>query len=401
MRPAAPRAHRGTPAAALLLAALAAAAPGHAQTQTAPRDSGALVTVLGRDTVAVERWVRVGDRIEAEAAVRSPRTSLRRYTLELTPEGAMRRFEERWLDPDAPTAAPRRVESYEAAGDGWLRRLTQGDSVRESRVAAPAGALPFVDLVHWPFELALARLPATGSATQPLLAGGRVLPYTVARTGPDRATLTHPMRGPSTVRVDAAGRLLALDAAETTRKVTVTRVPGADVAGAARRWAAADRAGRGMGELSGRASEEFTLGGASIALDYGVPVRRGRDIFGTVVPWGRLWRTGANRATHFTTTRELVLGDPAAGGLVVPAGAYTLFSLPAEDGGLLVVNRQTGQNGTAYDATRDLGRVAMQRRDLAEPVERFTIEVVPVGATTGTLRLAWNRSEFLVPVTVR
>lgn len=399
MRPAAPRARRGTPAAALLLAALAAAAPGHAQ--TAPRDSGALVTVLGRDTVALERWVRVGNRIEAEAAVRSPRTSLRRYVLELGPDGAMRRFEERWLDPDAPAAAPRRVESYEAAGDGWLRRLAQGDSVRESRVDAPAGALPFVDLVHWPFELALARVPATGSATQPLLAGGRVIPYTVARVAPDRATLTHPMRGPSTVRTDDAGRLLALDAAATTRKVVVTRVPTVDVEGAARRWAAADRAGRGMGELSGRASEEFTVGGARMALDYGVPVRRGRDIFGTVVPWGKLWRTGANRATHFTTTRELVLGDPAAGGLVVPAGEYTLFSLPAEGGGLLVVNRQTGQNGTAYDAARDLGRVAMQRRDLAEPVERFTIEVVPTGDTTGTLRLAWDRSEFLVPVTVR
>jgi hypothetical protein len=284
-----------------------------------------------------------------------------------------------------------------------VRRVAQGDSVRESRVDAPAAALPFVDLVHWPFELALARVPASGSTTQPLLAGGRVIPYTVARTGGAAGTLTHPMRGPSTVRTDAAGRLLSLDAAATTRKVVVTRVATADVAGAARRWAAAERAGRGMGELSGRATGSFTLGGAQVSLDYGVPVRRGRDIFPAVVPWGQVWRTGANRATHFTTTRDLTLGDPSAGGLVVPAGEYTLFSVPAADGGVLVVNRQTGQNGTAYDAARDLGRVPMRRRDLAEPVERFTIEVVPAsaGAATGTLRLAWDRSEFLIPVSVR
>ena len=396
----APRLRSG---AVLLLAASIAASANPASAQSARPDSAALVTVLGRDTLALERWGRTGNRIEAEAVVRSPRTSLRRYTLDLAPSGAMRRFEERVLDPASPGAAPLRVETIEAADSGWNRRVTEGDSTRASRVQAGSDALPWVDLVHWPFELALRDVPASGTATRPFLAGGRPLAYTLARVAPGQVTLTHPLRGPSTVRTDEAGRLLGLDAAQTTRKVVVARVPWVDVEGPARRWAEADRAGRGMGELSGRAQEEFTVAGARIALDHGVPVRRGRDIFPAVVPWGQVWRTGANRATHLTTDRTLVLGDPARGAtLTVPAGEYTLFSVPEAEGGWLIVNRQTNQNGTAYDAARDLGRVRMRRTTVAEPVERFTIRAEPGGGTgAGVLRIEWDRSRFEVPFRVQ
>jgi hypothetical protein len=372
------------------------AAPAAAQV-----DSAALVTVLGRDTLALERWVRTPTQVTAEAVVRAPRTTLRRYVLDLAPDGTMRRFEERVFDPTAANGTPQRTEVFEAAGGAWTRTVTQGDSVATSRVEAPASALPWVDLVHWPFELVLMRAAGGQGGPTPLLSGARPLAYTVTPAeGGGGWTLTHPFRGPSTVRVDAQGRLLSLDAAGTTRKVVVTRVPWLELQGPAARWAQADREGRGMGELSGRGREEATVAGARILVDYGQPQRRGRDIFPGVVRWGEVWRTGANRATHFSTDRALVLGDPATGTIEVPAGEYTLFSIPQEDGGLLIVNRQTGQNGTAYDAARDLGRVRMRRTTLAEPVEAFTIRAEPAGQG-GVLRLSWDRSEFSVPFRVQ
>lgn len=384
-------------------AVLLAAAPVRAQAPV--RDSAALITVLGRDTVALERWVNTGSRWEAEAVVRSPSTSYRRFTLELAPSGAMRRFEERWVDPANPAGAPLRSQVLEPAEGGWVRRITEGDSTRLARFEGDSSALPFVDLVHWPLELAIARVQPGATGTQPLIVGNRAVPFTVARTAAGAVTVTHPLRGPSTGRVDAAGRLLSLDAAQTTRKVVVTRVPWVEIQAPARRWAAADAAGRGLGELSGRGREEATVGGARIVVDYGTPARRGRDIWGGIVPWGQLWRTGANRATHLSTTRELVLGDPARGGVVLPAGEYTLFSVPERDGGVLIVNRQTGQGGTTYDPARDLGRVPMRRVERREQEERFTIDVEPTGATAGatagTIRLVWDRSEFVVPFTVR
>lgn len=378
--------------AAVLTALLAA--PAAAQRA----DSAALVTVLGRDTLALERWVRAGDRITAEAVVRSPRTTHRRYVLDMDSEGLMRRFEERTFDPANP-ATPLRTEVLEAVeGGGWTRTLTHGDSVVTGRVDAPPNALPWVDLVHWPFELVgLDRGDCGGEI--PMIAGGRVLEYDMAPAA-GGWTLTHPFRGPSTVRADDQGRLLSLDASGTTRKVIVTRVPWVELEGPAARWSQADREGRGMGELSGRGREEATVGGARIVVDYGQPQRRGREIFGQVVRWGELWRTGANRATHFSTDRELVFTGADGATLVMPAGEYTLFSIPQQDGGWLIVNRQTGQNGTAYDAAQDLGRVRLRRTAVAEPVESFTIRAEP-SESGGILRLVWDTSEFSVPFQVR
>jgi hypothetical protein len=85
---------------------------------------------------------------------------------------------------------------------------------------------------------------------------------------------------------------------------------------------------------------------------------------------------------------------------VVPAGEYTLFSVPEAAGGVLIVNRQTGQNGTSYDPARDLGRVPMRRVPRSDSAERFTIEVDEAGAG-GVIRLIWDRTEFVVPFTVR
>jgi hypothetical protein len=379
-----------------LAAALFAAAPAAAQA-----DSAALVTVLGRDTLALERWVRTPERVTAEAVVRSPRTTYRRYVLDLAPDGRMRRFEERTFDPANTAGAPVRTDVYESGESGWTHTLSQGDSVATARVEAPAEALPWVDLVHWPFELVLMRARGGQGGAAPLLSGGRALAYTVTPAESGGWTLTHPFRGPSVARVDAQGRLLSLDAAATTRKVIVTRQPWVEIEGPAARWAQADREGRGMGELSGRGREEATVAGARILVDYGQPQRRGRDIFPGVVRWGQVWRTGANRATHFSTDRPLVLGDPATGTVEVPAGEYTLFSIPQADGGWLIVNRQTGQTGTAYDSPQDLGRVRMRRRTVPEPVEAFTIRAETVCGDAGMLRLSWDTSEFTIPFRAR
>ncbi|HEX6039657.1 DUF2911 domain-containing protein, partial [Longimicrobium sp.] len=325
--------------------------------------------------------------------------TVRRYVLDLEPDGHMRRFEERTFDP-ASAAAPLRTEVFAVADSGWTRTVTQGDSTATSRVDAPAAALPWIDYVHWPFELVLMRAHGGQGGAAPLLAGGRPLAYTVAPAQGGGWTLTHPLRGPSTARTDARGRLVSLDAAGTTRKVVVTRVPWVELESAAARWAQLDREGRGLGELSGRGRAEARMGGANIVVDYGAPQRRGRDIFPAVVRWGEVWRTGANRATHFTTDRALVLTGADGATLQVPAGEYTLFSIPQEDGGWLIVNRQTGQNGTSYDAARDLGRVRMRRETVAAPVETFTILVDASAVNAGDLRISWDRSAFVVPIRV-
>jgi hypothetical protein len=136
-------------------------------------------------------------------------------------------------------------------------------------------------------------------------------------------------------------------------------------------------------------------GPSRMIIDYGQPHARGRVIFGELVPYGEVWRLGANWATTLMLDVEMRIGD-----LELPRGEYTLFLLPGEDGGELIVSEQTRQWGTDYDASRDFGRTAVRRRELAEPLESLVITLLPVfpqvdGAVPeGELRIAWGRVEY-------
>ena len=376
----------------IILALIAATAA----TSTPQRpDSAVFVTRLGADTLVVERVVRTPRRIEAEVLMRVPRTTRTLYVADFSPEGDLMRLEGLTFDPRV-AADPVRRETITRDGD-TLRVViaATGAAERTRAVAADKRALPFIDMVHWPFEPALMRLKASGAAQaqQPLLSGSRVADFGLAAVGADSATITHPTRGTMRVRVDAQGRLLALDAGATTRKLVVERKPWMAIDQLADRWSADDAAGRSLGALSGRGEVKATVAGAAIAVDHGTPAKRGRDIWGALVPYGVVWRTGANSATGFTTDRDLIFGTGQRT-LLVPAGAYTLFSIPEQSGGVLIVSRDTGQAGTAYDPAKDLGRVPLEARPLATPVEIFAIAVTPDG-DGGLLRLQWDRTEMV------
>lgn len=381
----------------LLFVVLVIAACGEAEPEAADAgDGAAFVTLLGDDTLAVESFRRTEAGMEAAVVLRTPRTTLRRYRLDLDDAGALQRYEATVHAPDAPPdAEPRRRDVVTPQGDSLLLTITEGDSTTTRTLAADATALPFIDMIHWPFELMLARAAGVDTLTQPLFTARGAMPFVVRRVGDGAMTVTHPSRGTMDVEVDAEGRLRRLDAGATTRKLVVTRVPEVDLDALAQRFAARDAAGNAFGPLSGRGETRAQIDGATLSLDYGQPVKRGREIFGALVSWGDRWRTGANRATHFETDRALSLG-----GLDVPAGTYTLYTIPEPDGGTLIVNQQTGQGGTTYDSARDLGRVPMRLETLPEPVEVFTIDLEDTDAG-GLLKLMWDQTAFVVPFTVK
>ena len=141
------------------------------------------------------------------------------------------------------------------------------------------------------------------------------------------------------------------------------------------------------------ATADATLGGKKVTVKYSAPSKRGRAIMGALVPYGKVWRTGANAATTLVTETDLMIGS-----LHVPAGTYTLFTLPEEKQWTLIVNKQTGQWGTNYDPAKDLGRVKMNLRKAKKPVETFNIAVKPTAGNNGLLTLAWDKTEASVPL---
>src|SRR5262249_11704899 len=113
---------------------------------------------------------------------------------------------------------------------------------------------------------------------------------------------------------------------------------------------------------------DVTLKGKKITVDYSRPSLKGRKVGQELAPYGKVWRTGANEATTLTTEVDLNIG-----GTKVPAGKYTLWTLPSEGTWKLIINKQTGQWGTKYDESQDLARIDMQKSSLPQAVEQFTI----------------------------
>lgn len=133
--------------------------------------------------------------------------------------------------------------------------------------------------------------------------------------------------------------------------------------------------------------------GKSITIDYSSPRMRDRKIFGALVPYGEVWRAGANEATTFVTTSDLMVGDAH-----VPAGSYTLFTLPEQNKWTLIVSKKTGEWGIPYPGAQDdLVRVPMTAGSTSAPVEDFKISLDKSGNGC-TLKMEWEKTSASVKI---
>jgi Protein of unknown function (DUF2911) len=372
--------------------------PSPAAAAAAPAaEGGAFVVRLGSDTIAVEKYTRTGNRIEGDEVMRTPATALRHYVVMLAPDGRVSEvtYDARRTNGSVPPTRATMTFGPETT----TVALSAGGRDTTLRYAA-RGAQPYVNLSYGVLETLTMRqvaAPAGDSVQLVALGAPEAVPGVLRRVGSDSVTFAVFEPTPYRARVDARGRILGLQGLGTTQKVVVERVADVDVQGTATAWARADSAGRSLGVLSPTDSVRTTVGAAQLRVVYSRPAQRGRTILGGVVPYDQVWRTGANAATIFTTSRDLVIG-----GAAVPAGTYTLWTLPSASGAKLIINKQTGQWGTDYDASKDLVRVGATVTRVSPPVERFTFSVEPnASGTGGTLKYAWGDTQFAVPFTVR
>jgi hypothetical protein len=142
------------------------------------------------------------------------------------------------------------------------------------------------------------------------------------------------------------------------------------------------------------ATAMVTLNGKHIKINYNAPSMRGRKIMGGLVPYGQVWRTGANPATTLITQANLKIGT-----LSVPAGTYTIYTLPSADQWLLIINKQTGQWGTVYSQDQDLGRTPMKSNTLSSPQEKMSISFENTKGKSTELHVKWETTDEYVDVT--
>jgi hypothetical protein len=155
--------------------------------------------------------------------------------------------------------------------------------------------------------------------------------------------------------------------------------------------------------LSPHETISTVVDGCRVTIVYGRPYSKNpkthedRKIWGGLVPYGQVWRTGADEATLLITQKPLVLN----GMTTIPAGVYTLYTLPNEDGtAQLIINKQIGQWGTQYDHAEDLARVNLTKEATNQPVDQFTITLNKTPGF-GVIRLAWENTDYTVSFAVQ
>ena len=378
----------GTHVAALAL--FAAARPG------AVKEGGGFIVTLGRDTIAAESFAVMDDgSVTGTSVVRRAATVLTRpYTLTLDKDGNLAKYETASYPTGVEVGQHPAMHTIWTPMDGAIHEVIQMDSASALRLVAPKTTLPFMDLGFGMWQVLSMRLMKSGqdSIVVPMFFVADTTHYTTIarRLGKDSVVFTS-IYGVGRAKVDARGMILGYHAPGSTQQVIVTRERHVDT----KAWAAAFAKLPPLGQLSPTDTVHAMVGGATVSIVYGRPSVRGRVIFGNVVPWNVWWRTGANSATTMVTDKDLVIG-----GAAVPAGEYTLFTLPGPTAWKLIISKRTKEWGTEYDPTMDLARVDMTVSALAAPVEMMSIAITPQGAGA-MLTVSWERTSASVAMQVK
>ncbi len=372
-------------------------------TKNEPARTYGFLALLGRDTVSLERVTRTADTVVSDEVDRFPRVRRRHTRIILGDGGRINHLEMDIRTPSEAGPLQQRYVTVDVTDDSV--KITKKDAGGTKAISFATGGE--LSMAHLPqmygltdlyFSAALAR-----AASEKLATGDSVIlrqfyidrefdnfplhSGVVKLTGPGTAELSHDwLSGSADATFDSANHMLTYSGERSTYKVQVKRLAEQpDVERVFGAFAALEMSSGGMRQLSVRDTARATIGTAIFSVDYGRPLARGRVLLGNLLPYNFVWRTGANAATQFSTSAPMTLA-----GLRLPAGTYTLWTVPREKGADIVVNKQTGQWGTSYDDTFDVGMAHMQTETAATPVEKFTISIVPIDSRRGTLVMAWG-----------
>lgn len=381
-----------------LMAVLAVAA---GSCTTGETESWGFVATLGNDTTSVERITRRGDHLVSEAIGRSPMVVRRRWEATLASDGTVRTWTMDTRVANAPDGESELHHEFELT-DGKIRLVRRtGKGVTDRTFANPyARTVPWNAFVYGTFELlaqAARDLPDSTRIGQYFFEGwseGNLGFAHVRDLDGNRVAISSTgLAGSGIARLDEQGRMISYSGEGTTYKQEVRRVTTVPDLDAIFERFAADEKAKGVSRvLSARDTMRATIGGVGITVDYSRPLARGRLLLGGLIPYDAVWRTGANAATQLTIDAPLRLA-----GIALDRGTYTLWTLPQRNGVQLIINRQTGQWGTGYQARYDLARAPMQADTVASPVERFTIRV---DTTSSRLLMEWGTFQWSAPIVV-
>lgn len=372
------------------------------------------IAKLGNDTVSVENVERQGNTITSDEVDRFPRVQVRHTVINLNDDGSIKHLEMDIHTPSEPSdKRETKVIADVSNNEVHLSKTDSTGTLKRNFSTGGSMVVAHVPQMYSLYEIYFAA--ALKYAAKEKLANGTPVqmrqfyidrefdnfPLGRAHVTPisnGKATITHDwLSGTGEATIDSNYHLLNYSGEQTTYKVIVNRLASPpDAKEIAERFECTERRSGDVKSLSVRDTVHAQINNAIFTIDYGRPLMRGRKLLGDVIPYDRVWRTGANAATQFTTSVPVKIH-----GTQIPAGTYTLWTAPHMNRVDLIVNKQAGIWGTDYRSSYNLGTVKMDIETLATPVEIFTISIVAVDKNHGILIMEWGNFKWTAQVTVQ
>ena len=364
--------------------------------QKPPSTSGYLIYILGSDTTMAGSYSLSNNAFDITVVAR-PSVTITKLKGTLFDNGELQTAEGYSYRPGADSQVLINYKLF-VRNDSTIIEQTRGKDVTVQRFA---GRGMTANGIGTPFRYVL---PFWGlyvpkkigdSITSGHLTLGTNKKLTLKRIAPDKVYGGSTVMGKMTLFLDKNGNLDHIDAIGSSWNVTGKVTGPIDLESLALRFALEEKQGTGVSVIAKADSAYSNIGDASMKIYYSRPQVRGRVIFGSVVPWDRFWRTGANAATRMVITKPIYFGDKE-----LPAGSYSIWTIPSQKGWTIMFNSQANIWGTEYNPEYDVLRVPMQNGKAKNFTELMTIEIQPSG-DGGQLSIIWDNTQASVPFRVK
>lgn len=356
--------------------------------QNKRQDSGYIIYTLGKDTIEITHYRLTGDDFTTTVVQRA-NSNVTKLKGRFFPNGELQYMEGYKYKP---------VIGKDSLLLGTFRLYQKGDSTyieeKSGDIISRRKTADRVMVSYWPYvQMSVILANYVPKSVGDSIAGNHVvgdLPpakFVIKRISDRKLTAKSRVMGPFTLYLNEKGKVESLDAIGSSYNVKGTIVPHLNLDSIILSYARREEKFGPFGWPNKYDSVQAVIGNSDIKINYTRPSMRGRVIFGEVVPWNRYWRTGANRATKITLNHALNFS-----GKILPAGAYSVFTMPSQTGWTMMFNKEVNIWGTDYNSDYDILRVPMQVEQLKDPVELMTIEVVAT-AKGGAINVIWERTK--------
>jgi hypothetical protein len=367
-----------------------------ARSQKPYNKKGCLIYTLGKDTTAIGNYELNGYDFSLTVADLTEAVTVSKLKGTFFPNGELQAVEGNMYKP-VPGKDPQLLSAYKLYYDSnsTFIETRRNNTVSKRKYPAKimvANSLGGYTLVYMPALLVNFAPGKNGdSVLSHHIVFNSARDFVIRKTGDGNFSIGSSVMGIFTLSLDKKDNLRSVDGIGTSWNIKGTVVPLLDMDSVIAANVSKDQVNPHIAITNRLDSVQRTIGGAAIKIRYSRPSVRGRVIFGEVVPYDRFWRTGADAATKLTLSQPIYFN-----GKELPAGEYSIFTLPSKNGWTIMFNKQPNIWGTEYKAANDVLRVPMSVEVLQERAELLTIELVQTDKG-GRIEISWEKLKASVP----